>query len=124
MENSIDSTLDTLNESELLITKIDSTCSEALIYLDEANSMLDSTKELSDGFRSSVNQITAILNSIITFIQSGSKDAPEVVKEIMKSDSAKVGKFMSAPVTLETQIINKIQNNGTGISPFFTNLAF
>ena len=41
----------------------------------------------------------------------------------LKADPEKIGAFMAAPVALDTQPVYPVKNYGSGVTPFFTNLA-
>lgn len=43
--------------------------------------------------------------------------------EYLKADPEKIGAFMAAPVALDTQLVYPVKNYGSGVAPFFTNLA-
>ncbi|WP_296010977.1 YhgE/Pip domain-containing protein [uncultured Adlercreutzia sp.] len=43
--------------------------------------------------------------------------------DYLKADPATVGAFMAAPVQLETRPVYAVANYGSGVTPFFTNLA-
>ena len=49
--------------------------------------------------------------------------AVKSLAEYLKADPAEIGSFMAAPVALDTQLVYPVRNYGSGVAPFFTNLA-
>ena len=49
--------------------------------------------------------------------------AVKALAEYLKADPDTVGSFMASPVSLDTQLIYPVKNYGSGVAPFFTNLA-
>lgn len=43
--------------------------------------------------------------------------------DYLKADPDAVGSFMASPVALDTQLVYPVKNYGSGVAPFFTNLA-
>lgn len=114
---------DALNSASNTLYMVSFNCSEVISQLDQASYLLDETKVVAGDFSEKMVYIHDLLLEVSSVIQANLTNAPEVVKSLTNANAQTVGAFMSQPVKLETEVLNPIANNGTGISPFFTNLA-
>lgn len=73
----------------------------------------DSLGTMETNLEQSLTDLTALQNSATV------KD----LAEYLKADPEKIGAFMAAPVALDTQLVYPVKNYGSGVAPFFTNLA-
>ena len=73
----------------------------------------DSLGTMETNLEQSLTGLTALQNSATV------KD----LAEYLKADPGKIGAFMAAPVALDTQLVYPVKNYGSGVAPFFTNLA-
>ena len=73
----------------------------------------DSLGTMEANLEQSLTDLTALQNSATV------KD----LAEYLKADPEKIGAFMAAPVALDTQLVYPVKNYGSGVTPFFTNLA-
>lgn len=105
------------------LNSVNSSCDVILRDLDDVSYMLSQTNIIAAEFSSKMNDVHDILLEISATIQANLTNAPDIVKSLTNANTQTVGAFMSQPVKLETEVLNPIANNGTGISPFFTNLA-
>lgn len=98
-------------------------CDDIINNLNEASHMLSATNTFAGDFSQKMTKVHDLLVEVSATIQANLTNAPEIVKSLTNANTQTVGAFMSQPVKLETEVLNPIANNGTGISPFFTNLA-
>lgn len=73
----------------------------------------DSLSTMETNLEQSLTDLTALQNSATV------KD----LATYLKADPEKIGAFMAAPVALDTQLVYPVKNYGSGVTPFFTNLA-
>lgn len=96
---------------------------EIISNLNEASYMLTETGVIAVDFSNKLTKVHDLLVEVSSTIQANLTNAPELVKMLTNANAQTVGAFMSQPVKLQSEVLNKIENNGTGITPFFTNLA-
>lgn len=123
LESTLSDVSSALSEASGVLYKLSFTCNVVISDLDDASSMLKYTSKASSEFRAQITQLHDILFELSTFIDSNLSNAPKIIKDILNADTNSLGNFISKPVNLESTVLNKIDNNGTAISPFFTNLA-
>ena len=73
----------------------------------------DSLSTMETNLEQSLTDLTALQNSATVKDLAG----------YLKADPEKIGAFMAAPVALDTQLVYPVKNYGSGVTPFFTNLA-
>ena len=112
-----------LNDISSSLYIVSYSCDDIINNLNEASYMLSATDEVADDFSGKMLKVHDLLLEVSATIQANLTNAPDVVKSLTNANAQTVGAFMSQPVKLETEVLNPIANNGTGISPFFTNLA-
>lgn len=123
LESTLSDVSAALSEASAVLYKISFTCEVVISDLDDASSMLKSTSYSAVEFRSQINDLHDVLFDLSTFIDANLTNAPKLIKDILSADTSSIANFISKPVNLDTTVFNKIENNGTAISPFFTNLA-
>lgn len=122
-ESSLSDVSASLAETSSVLYKVSFTCEQLIDDLDTAKNLLNdgsaTTKELAD----KLAQTKDFLLTLSSLIKNNLAGTPALIKDIVNADTSSLGTFMSKPVSLDNVVLNKIQNNGTAISPFFTNLA-
>lgn len=73
----------------------------------------DSLASMEENLKHSLTDLTALQNSA----------AVKDLSEYLKVDPERIGDFMAAPVALDTHPVYSVKNYGSGVTPFFTNLA-
>lgn len=121
--NMITDVKSSLNDISATLYTISFSCDEIISQLNEASLLLNETNTIGVDFSNKLTKIHDVLIELSSIIQANLTNAPEVVKALTNANAQTVGTFMSQPVKLNTIVLNPIENNGTGISPFFTNLA-
>lgn len=89
---------------------------------------LTTTLELAKTAGASVQTALGALDQTLAMAETdltALNDSASVQKmaEFLKMSPEQVGEFMAAPVTLKTETLYPIKNYGTGVAPFFTNIA-
>ena len=112
-----------LNDISSVLFVVGYSCDDIISNLNEASRMLSATNTFAGDFSQKMTKVHDLLVEVSATIQANLTNAPEIVKTLTNANTQTVGAFMSQPVKLETEVLNPIANNGTGISPFFTNLA-
>lgn len=112
-----------LSDMSSTLFAISFSCEEIIGNLNEATSMINETGVVAVDFSNKLTKVHDLLVEVSSTIQANLTNAPELVKMLTNANTQTVGAFMSQPVKLQSEVLNKIENNGTGISPFFTNLA-
>ena len=86
--------------------------------LHDTDAALADTQEVLDQIQAQLSQAEADLNAIESMqVYTDLKSAAGDI------DAEQVGRFMSSPVTIEREALYPVANYGTGMTPFFTNLA-
>ena len=120
MISQLNSSLDNIYNA---LTSVNNSCEVIIRDLDDASFMLYESNIISSGFSEKMVKVHDVLLEVSATIQANLTNAPDLVKMLTNANAQTVGAFMSQPVKLDTEVLNPIENNGTGISPFFTNLA-
>lgn len=124
--------LETLDDSINSISKINSTINEvkgvignAVLLVDQTNKVLETTNGQDKYLKESLESISKQLDDAsvqIAAVTSGAKAS--IFTALLNFDTNSLAKFMASPVQLVTEVINPVPKYGTGIAPFFSNLAF
>lgn len=99
-----------------------------LTSTDAALAQLDTTLILAtaagDSVKASLDVILQSLESASTDIAAlHSSSTVQKMAEFLQVSPEEIGEFMAAPVMLKTEALYPIKNYGTGVAPFFTNIA-
>lgn len=78
---------------------------------------MESTKEALDDVQKKLNTAITDLGAL------QSSDIYLSLKELTKKDTGEVAEFMHSPVQLETKSFYRVENYGSAMAPFYTNLA-
>lgn len=97
-------------ETTSLLAGVDNQLAASLGILDEVSGNLGT---LADGARSAQSDINALL---------ATSDS-EALNTVTNLNSAKIGEYISSPVTVEQQAVFPTENYGSSMASFFTNLA-
>lgn len=85
--------------------------------LNETKTAMESTKEILDDVQKKLNTAITDLGAL------QSSDIYLSLKELTKKDTEEVAEFMHSPVQLETKSFYHVENYGSAMAPFYTNLA-
>ncbi|MEC4271989.1 YhgE/Pip domain-containing protein [Adlercreutzia sp. R25] len=97
---------------------------EARAILAELDDTLSTASDSLSSTSASLGTMEENLNRTLTDLEALQSSATaEALAQYLKADPATVGSFMAAPVALDTQLVYPVKNYGSGVAPFFTNLA-
>lgn len=85
--------------------------------LSDIKTAMESTKEALDDVQKKLNTAITDLGAL------QSSDIYLSLKELTKKDIEEVAEFMHSPVQLETKSFYRVENYGSAMAPFYTNLA-
>lgn len=85
--------------------------------LSDTKTAMESTKEALDDVQKKLNTAITDLGAL------QSSDIYLSLKELTKKDIEEVAEFMHSPVQLETKSFYRVENYGSAMAPFYTNLA-
>lgn len=107
-----------------VVTSLTPTIEQSMGLLDQLAAMLDQTKGAfasSDKTLSDLQDTLAAVQTDIVALRSS--EATRELADLLDMDPADIADFMSAPVTLTTKAVYPVENYGSGVTPFYTNLA-
>jgi len=85
---------------------------------------LSDTKAAMESSQKALEEVQKKLNTAITDLGAlQSSDIYLSLKELTKKDTGEVAEFMHSPVQLETKSFYRVENYGSAMAPFYTNLA-
>ena len=85
--------------------------------LSDTKTAMESTKEALDDVQKKLNTAITDLGAL------QSSDIYLSLKELTKKDTGEVAEFMHSPVQLDTKSFYRVENYGSAMAPFYTNLA-
>ena len=110
LEGALEGLKPALAQAQTMLSELDRTLDTSLSSLDTTSQSL---KTLGDNLDLALRDLTALQNS-------------QTVKDLasyLHANPEDVGSFMAAPVNLKTVPVYPVKNYGSGVAPFFTNLA-
>lgn len=107
-----------------VVTSLTPTIEQSMGLLDQLNAMLDQTKSALASSDKTLADLQTMLETVKTDIVAlRSSEATRELAHALDMDPAGIADFMSAPVTLTTKVVHPVENYGSGVTPFYTNLA-
>ena len=107
-----------------IVTGLTPTIEQAMGLLDQLNAMLDQTKGAIASADKTLADLQATLQTVRTDIAAlRSSEATRELADLLGMEPDKIADFMSSPVTLTTKAVYPVANYGSGVTPFYTNLA-
>ncbi|OZG64812.1 YhgE/Pip domain-containing protein [Bifidobacterium hapali] len=106
------------------LTSLDATLDQTSGLLDQLATTLSQTKTTLSTTRSSLRQVSTDVSTVRTDIAAlDSSAAYSKIRDTLNLDSKGFGEFMGTPVTLHTNVVYPVDNYGSSVTPFYTNLA-
>ena len=99
-----------LAEARALLAQLSTTLDSSLASLETTDGVLGT---LQDNLTRAESDLAALQHSALV----------QALTDYLKADPSTVGAFMASPVTLDTHLVYPVKNYGSGVTPFFTNLA-
>lgn len=107
-----------------VVASLEPTIAQARGVLSQLTTALDQASSTMSQADSSLEKLQGTLstaaNDVVALRASESLDK---LDEILGASSADLADFMSSPVTLTTKAVYPVSNYGSGVAPFYTNLA-
>ena len=100
----------TIEQAEAVLAQLDGTLADADEALGLTQGELASVREVLDGVATDVAAVQ-------------SSEALARIDELGRTDASAVAAFMSSPVTIDERPVFPVANYGSGVAPFYTNLA-
>lgn len=92
--------------------------------LDQLKSALHSSSKVLTQTGNVMDQVDQKLQKIVTDLQTlQNSDMYQNILSLEKIDAKDISDFMSSPVNIKTDVLYEVENYGTGMTPFYTNLA-
>lgn len=110
LEGAVQGLAPSLSQARAILAEMTSTLQTSQAALSDTSASLAT---MEDNLARSLTDLTALQNSATV----------ADLANYLKADPAEVGAFMAAPVQLETRPVYAVANYGSGVTPFFTNLA-
>ncbi len=107
-----------------VVTSLAPTIQQARGALTQLSSLLDQAKSTLSSTSDSLAKIQEKLDSAATDVAAlhSSQNAAELA-ELLGTNIEDITDFMSSPVKLESKVVYPVESFGSGIAPFYTNLA-
>ena len=107
-----------------MVMSLTPTIGQAEGLLDQLSGMLDQTKGALASSDKTLADLQATLEAVQTDITAlRGSEATRELAELLEMDPAQMADFMAAPVKLTTKAVYPVANYGSGVTPFYTNLA-
>ena len=107
-----------------VVAGLQPTLKQASGLLDQLNATLDQAKAAVDQTDASLEKLQQTLDDTVTDVAAlRSTEALDKLTSILDVDAQDMADFMSSPVTLTTKAVYPVANYGSGVAPFYTNLA-
>ena len=107
-----------------IVTGLTPTIEQAMGLLDQLNAMLDQTKGAIASTDKTLADLQATLQTVRTDIAAlRGSEATRELADLLGMEPDKIADFMSSPVKLTTKAVYPVANYGSGVTPFYTNLA-
>lgn len=107
-----------------VVRSLTPTIGQSISMLDQLDAMLDQTRQALASSDKTLADLQATLGSVATDLTAlRSSEATADLAAILDMDPEDMSDFMSAPVTLRTEPVYPVANYGSGVTPFYTNLA-
>ncbi len=124
MTGSLDELADACGTLQGALAGLSPTLSQARSVLGELETMLTSASSSLSTTSDALGTMESNLDRNLSDLQALQQSSTvRMLSEYLEADPADVGAFMASPVTLETKLVYPVRNYGSGVAPFFTNLA-
>ena len=107
-----------------VVRSLTPTIGQSISMLDQLDAMLDQTRQALASSDKTLADLQTTLGSVATDLSAlRSSEATADLATILDMDPEDMSDFMSAPVMLRTEPVYPVANYGSGVTPFYTNLA-
>jgi len=97
--------------------------------VDGSNALVDGQNKLNDGVSELTGKVPQLEDGVDKLYKGSNelatalKDGAGEMKSGLKNSSEEMGDFVSAPINMKNEPINKVPNYGTGFAPYFISLS-
>lgn len=107
-----------------VVASLESTIAQARGVLSQLTTTLDQASSTMSQADSSLEKLQGTLSTAANDVAAlRASESLDKLDEILGASSADLADFMSSPVTLTTKAVYPVSNYGSGVAPFYTNLA-
>jgi putative membrane protein len=106
------------------LTALSSTVSQSKALMGQLISTFNETRSTMASTDAALSSVTTGLISVRDDIAALNSSALiQKMSSLLNLDAASIGEFMASPVSLKTTVVYPINNYGSAVTPFYTNLA-
>ncbi len=107
-----------------VVAGLDPTITQARGMLGQLTSVLDQAKSAISSADTSLQKLQdSLLNAATDIAALRGTEALGELSDLSSLDADEIADFMASPVTLATKAVYPVANYGSGVAPFYTNLA-
>ena len=107
-----------------VVASLEPTIAQARGVLSQLTTTLDQASSTMSQADSSLEKLQGTLSTAANDVAAlRASESLDKLDEILGASSADLAGFMSSPVTLTTKAVYPVSNYGSGVAPFYTNLA-
>ena len=100
----------TIEQLKLILTQLDTSLSDSSAALGQTGGVLDT-----------IDQQLSTITTDLGVLQSS--DIYNQLITLKGLDADSISDFMSSPVSIQSKVLYEVENYGSGMTPFYTNLA-
>lgn len=124
LDQSLEGLADISGDLSTTLHSITSMTKQMRDLLDQLKSALHSSSKVLTQTGNVMGQVDQKLQKIVTDLQTlQNSDMYQNILSLEKIDAKDISNFMSSPVNIKTDVLYEVENYGTGMTPFYTNLA-
>ena len=124
LDQSLEGLADISGDLSTTLHSITSMTKQMRDLLDQLESALHSSSKVLTQTGNVMGQVDQKLQKIVTDLQTlQNSDMYQNILSLEKIDAKDISNFMSSPVNIKTDVLYEVENYGTGMTPFYTNLA-
>lgn len=124
LDQSLEGLADISGDLSTTLHSITSMTKQMRDLLDQLKSALHSSSKVLTQTGNVMGQVDQKLQKTITDLQTlQNSDMYQNILSLEKIDAKDISNFMSSPVNIKTDVLYEVENYGTGMTPFYTNLA-
>lgn len=124
LNQSLDSFSSVSGKLSGILTGVGPATDQLTVLTAELSTTLNHTKTALDGTKEALEQVQKKLDSAITdFGALQSSQTYQNLMSLTEKNADDIADFMYAPVTLKTETFYHVENYGSALAPFYTNLA-
>ncbi len=107
-----------------ILTNINPAIEQTNSILDQLITTLNTAEKSCSNTLSGVEDIRSLIESSKTDLSAvQSSQSYQTLKDVLNLNEAEIVSFMKSPVEIKDEVVFPVANYGTGVTPFYTNLA-